>query len=162
MLVNTKERLIKKHYEELTNMLLVAEKSIIEAQKEANYHIGAMQSRYDTFKEEAQYLVDAQKIRCNELKSLIHKTSDLIKNISSIKPDNIKEGVCFTLTDGTDQKHFFIIPSGLGGVMNVNDRKYLCVSENAPVIKPFLGKKLNEYADDYEHPLENFYILEIL
>ena len=68
MLVNTKESLIKKHYEELTNMLLVAEKSISEAQKEANYHIGAMQSRYDTCKEEAQYLVDAQKIRCNELK----------------------------------------------------------------------------------------------
>ncbi|KZS22763.1 hypothetical protein BMY_0590 [Wohlfahrtiimonas chitiniclastica] len=30
---------------------------IKEAQEEANYHKGAMESRYDTFKEEAQYLV---------------------------------------------------------------------------------------------------------
>ena len=59
-------------------------------------------------------------------------------------------------------KTLFYYTQWLGGVMSVNDRKYLCVSENAPVIKPFLGKKLNEYADDYEHPLENFYILEIL
>ena len=38
-----------------------------EAQSEANSHVGAMESRYDTFKEEAQYLAAAHGKRIQDL-----------------------------------------------------------------------------------------------
>lgn len=46
--------------QELRRMCELAIAGAHEAQQEANYHIGAMESRYDTFKEEAQYLTEAQ------------------------------------------------------------------------------------------------------
>ncbi len=49
--------------QELRRMCELAIAGAHEAQQEANYHIGAMESRYDTFKEEAQYLTEAQKLR---------------------------------------------------------------------------------------------------
>lgn len=48
------------------------------AQKEANYHIGAMQSRYDTFKEEAQYLVEAQKRQIAELSAAQYELKHIL------------------------------------------------------------------------------------
>jgi hypothetical protein len=44
-----------------------AESARQDAQTEANYHVGAMQSRYDSFKEEAQYLAAGQTKRIFEL-----------------------------------------------------------------------------------------------
>ena len=55
-----KDQLLEDLQAELRRMLVVARVNAHEAQQEANYHIGAMESRYDTFKEEAQYLTEAQ------------------------------------------------------------------------------------------------------
>ena len=48
-------------------------KSAKEAQERANEAEGAMQSRYDTFKEEGQYLAAGLKIRLEEIKSDINQ-----------------------------------------------------------------------------------------
>jgi hypothetical protein len=162
MLIDIKLQLLKKHRNELVSMLEMAEKSILEAQIEANYHIGAMQSRYDTFKEEAQYLVDAQKIRRAELMLLIENYSNLIEKIVKMTFSSIRIGACFVISNEITEMSFFVVPSGLGGKIQFNNREYICVSENAPLIKPFIEKKIDDYADEVIHKLDDFVVVAIL
>lgn len=83
----TKTEIFQQLIERLTNMLDTARTEQEFAQQEANYHIGAMQSRYDTFKEEAQYLVEAQKRQIaelsaaqQELKSILATHSPMLRH----------------------------------------------------------------------------------
>lgn len=162
MLIDIKLQLLQKHHAELLSMLEMAEKSIVEAQIEANYHIGAMQSRYDTFKEEAQYLVDAQKIRRAELMLLINTYSTLIDKLAKITFSSIKTGACFVISNEVKEMRFFVVPSGLGGKIEFDNKEYTCVSENAPLIKPFIDKQIHDYADEVIHKLDDFVVIAIL
>ncbi len=53
-----KKQLVEFIIKDLDNKIHSYEDEMKKAQKEANSHIGAMESRYDTFKEEAQMLTD--------------------------------------------------------------------------------------------------------
>ena len=71
------ELLVKKYRQFVVN----AEKERAGAQFEANSHVGAMELRYDTFKEEAQYLAQAHLKRVYELESGVQKIEELIKTL---------------------------------------------------------------------------------
>lgn len=132
-------------------MLNQAKSAIIDAQAEANYHIGAMQSRYDTFKEEAQYLVAAQQIRVIDLEQKISQCDNLIIKLSNpnFKFNTIEMGAMFSVIDFNEnkRKYFFITPGGNGTVENINDTPILCVSIDAPIIKEYVGLSENDYPD---------------
>ena len=80
-----KIEIIKSIKIELLQMQAQTKLSISNAQAEANYHIGAMQSRYDTFKEEAQYLVAAQQIRLINIERDLYLCDEIIYKISKKK-----------------------------------------------------------------------------
>ena len=62
-----KKSILIKIKTEINTMIETAKESAKFYQEEANSHQGAMESRYDTFKEEAQYMVSGQQRRVNEL-----------------------------------------------------------------------------------------------
>lgn len=161
---NKKIELVKQHIDILDNMLFLTKKSIEESQEEANYHIGAMQSRYDTFKEEAQYLVDAQKIRLFELNEQYFTYKKLLDDLENKKISNEKLAVgnLCVLSNETDLLYFFILPMGLKGGVVHNNVEYTAISYQAPIISPFIGKEKLDYGDIEGHKLEDYFILDIL
>lgn len=122
--------------------------SISDAQAEANYHIGAMQSRYDTFKEEAQYLVAAQKLRLIDLEYNISQCNLLIEKILNTEFKEIESGAFFSVKSSTKRKYYFIIPIGGGKFEKINGVDALCVNVNAPIVKKYLGLKEGDELDD--------------
>ena len=152
MKVNTEKVVVLKKVKAiLVDMLNQAKSAIVDAQAEANYHIGAMQSRYDTFKEEAQYLVAAQQIRVIDLEQKISQCDNLIIKLNSpnFKFNTIEMGAMFSVIDfdGNKRRYFFITPGGNGIVENINNKPILCVSIDAPVIKAYVGLSENDYPD---------------
>lgn len=118
--------------------------SISNAQAEANYHIGAMQSRYDTFKEEAQYLVAAQQIRLINIERDLYLCDEIIYKISNKKYrfNNVELGALFVVASYTDEKYtktYFVTPKGTGVAHEFFGHQAICATPDAPIIKIFLG-----------------------
>ena len=135
----------------LVNMLTQARKSIDEAQAEANYHIGAMQSRYDTFKEEAQYLAAAHQIRSITLEDKIACCDSLIKKLSTgYRFESVEMGALFVIRSFEDddyRKAFFIVPKGTGSIEEIGGYDAMCINLDAPIIKPFIGLREGDEPD---------------
>ena len=102
------------------------ELTIKEAQKEANYHKGAMQSRYDTFKEEAQAKKDAylrqfqEKNKIMVLLNSIHKSG----NYTKIIPGAIVE---------TTLLNYFISAYIFDKPVNLDNKFFLPISIASPL-----------------------------
>jgi len=130
---------------QLLAMLEQATHAKNEAQTEANAHIGAMQSRYDTFKEEAQYLAAAQAIRLLRLENDIAACEHLEKRLR-LTPDYkfnvIETGAWFKVIAPSDKKYaqaFFIAPGAGGMLVDMGGIETLCVDSDAPIIKSYIG-----------------------
>lgn len=103
--------------QELRRMCELAIAGAHEAQQEANYHVGAMESRYDTFKEEAQYLTEAQKLRLLTLQGQLQECVRLHSLLAKQQRPNqhIQLGALITLLEeGQDRVQLFIAPASLG------------------------------------------------
>lgn len=141
--------------QKLLGMLNAAQESVRDSQSEANSHIGAMQSRYDTFKEEAQYLATAQKIRAIKLEGSIKECERLMERLSNdtLTYRKIEPGALAVIGDeGTPslEKYFLIVPDCAGEWVSIGGRQVLSVTPDAPVIKPFIGLEEGEYPEDFD------------
>lgn len=130
----------------LKSMIFQASSAAKEAQKEANYHIGAMQSRYDTFKEEAQYLAEAQKLRILTLKAKLTQSEELIKKFqSNLLNENVVVAlgslVCIEFEDG-EKISYFLVPDGTGQMVKIDMFQAICISPEAPIAIPMIGSRL--------------------
>ena len=129
------------------SMLETAERSREDAIEESKHHKGAMESRYDTFKEEAQYLMVAQDIRIAELNSTI---SVLTSQLSRLDVTCIRAGA-FALVGLEDelgeQTLYFILPTGGGVTCAVNDRKVITLNEASPLAQAIKGMAQDEEAE---------------
>lgn len=164
MLNNLKIKFLSEELDNLNEAILQTEKAIAESQSEANYHIGAMQSRYDTFKEEAQYLVDAHKLRLIELNMYKSNCNQLLRQYQN----NIEFGsklslgnLCI-LNNDIHRYYFFILPISSKRKFNYLGNNYSVVSNNAPIILPFMYKGIGDFCDVESHFLEDYYIEDIL
>ena len=127
-----------------------AEKSVRDFQEEANYHKGAMESRYDTFKEEAQYMVDANKERLISLSAYLTRTKQLIEIIKNhdLTENVISLGKCFEIQRDQTIKHFFVVPFANIPNCTINNKQYILIGSSSPVYKIFKGLKVNDFSDD--------------
>ncbi|MQT53760.1 hypothetical protein [Pseudomonas sp. FSL R10-2398] len=151
--------------EKLLSMLSAAQESVRFSQSEANFHIGAMQSRYDTFKEEAQYLATAQKIRSFKLEESIRDCEKLIERLSSntLVFSAVEPGALVVIGDDNQpgvERCFLIVPACAGDKISIGGKQVLCVTPDAPVIKPFIGLVKGDYPDiiECDRPLDSSYI----
>ena len=147
----------------LEQNLVVAKKERDVAQQEANSHIGAMESRYDTFKEEAQYLVSACNRQIEALNMDIANLSSFIINSSLLieKSSKISVGSFVKIID--DEKVFciFILPVGGGLETEIDGEKVKILTVKAPMIKAILGKTCGEVSFDVDSKKRTIRILEI-
>lgn len=122
------------------DMLATAEESRKNAIEESRYHKGAMESRYDTFKEEAQYLMTAQDVRIMELSSTVAVLESFLvrPNISSEKAK------IFSLVELEDEAghsaSYLILPAGGGITCTAQEKKVITINESSPLARALIGK----------------------
>ena len=132
----TKLDIIKGNLEELERQIQNAEQAAQEAQKDANGHIGAMESRYDTFKEEAQYM------SMGELRELWQKTKllydDLRKN--PLPCEHVSVGSLVTLVDEDDtEMSFLLLFYGTAQKIRCNGKMTTIISVVSPIAASIMG-----------------------
>jgi hypothetical protein len=123
---------IKKQLLELVKKILHRKisdfkKAMDSAQHDANQHKGAMESRYDTFKEEAQALRDGFALQ-------LQRTSDTLAAIEQIELKR-STGVDSGAIIVTSEESYFVSTGLIDEPLEVNGVQYECVSPTAPVIQ---------------------------
>jgi len=116
-----------------------------EFQIEANCHKGAMQSRHDTFKEEAQYNVDIHNGKISSLK----QEKALLAEMSA-RPVNNNMFSVITVTNDVSSVELFISPVLGGEKIKIDGKEYSIATPKSPI-----GSKIIDAAVDYEFNLNN-------
>lgn len=128
-------------------MLATAKEGRKNAIEESQYHKGAMESRYDTFKEEAQYLMVAQDARIAELNSTIAVLKPLLEQQGTL---NTKVGV-FSLVELEDDTgstaSYLILPAGGGISFTLKEKTVTTLNEASPLARAIYGKSEGDEAE---------------
>jgi transcription elongation GreA/GreB family factor len=128
-------------------MLETAERSRNDAIEESKHHKGAMESRYDTFKEEAQYLMVAQDLRIAELHSTVSLLSSQLSRLDVVC---VRAGafVLVGLEDESGEQAFYLIlPTGGGVTCIVGEMKVTTINEASPLAEAIKGLAQDEEAE---------------
>ncbi len=105
------------------------------AQQEANAHKGAMASRYDTFKEEAQYLRGGYEKQLKEaLEDLALLKQIELKYNQRIELGAVVETVETTGDGNISQNSYFISMSLPVDPLLKHGKRYHCISYSSPII----------------------------
>lgn len=116
-----------------------AERGRLDAVEESKAHKGAMESRYDTFKEEAQYLAGGYNARLLELGKILVA----LRSISD-SPPTIINGCVYAiieaknLDDGLIIK-YFLLPAGGGDIYEADGEKVTVLNLGTPMARAFIG-----------------------
>jgi transcription elongation GreA/GreB family factor len=116
------------------------------AQTEANSHIGRMESRYDTFKQEAQYEVEAHESRILKYKDGIDRIQALLADASILNPNpTIQIGSGIKLQFATGEEKFYILaPTGGGVTITEGNNSIFVLTPNSPLGKQLIGLKIGD------------------
>ncbi len=110
-----------------------------DAQERANEAEGAMLSRYDTFKEEGQYLAGGLMIRYRELKNSVAVLEELLKQDSFSDHARIRHcSYIEVVFDDGRESQFFMTPV-MGGEVLFNN--ITIITPSAPVGQGLMGKE---------------------
>ena len=128
--------------EELKRMAVRATEEQQEAQSEANSHVGAMASRYDTFKEEAQYLAAGHQLRVTQLRTGVNECTALLKAVELRGPDEyVAMGSLVHIVDEDGEERWYLVAPAGGGTKITQDQVTMTVIGGAsPVAKMLMGK----------------------
>ncbi len=133
--IEIKKKIIEFIRLELEKRIDFLKKVIDDAQKEAAAHKGRMESRYDTFKEEAQARRDAYK------KQLFNIQKSL--SIINVMPIKINRRYSVGSVIETNENNYFISIGALDTI-NINGQKYLSISPGSPIGQIFSQKKTGD------------------
>ena len=121
-----------------------AERARQDSQDEANRHVGRMQSRYDTFKEEAQQMAAAHELRKVELGRSLSIIRSFLTDLNTLQTGGaIKVGsvVILESLDGQKQKRVALAPVGGGIKISLGaDDEITVITSSAPLGQKLLGK----------------------
>ena len=136
---NIKTVILDRIIEEVNVQIKNMEQGRLGAIEESKAHKGAMVSRYDTFKEEAQYLAGGYNARSLELCEI----ASTLKSLKDYPPTVIKGSVYAIIEvknrdDGSVAK-YFLLPSGGGNTYEVADEKITALNVRAPMARAFIG-----------------------
>jgi transcription elongation GreA/GreB family factor len=147
-IINIKINLIENCRSLLIKRIDILKKNIDQAQNEANQHKGAMQSRYDTFKEEAQYLKGGYE---KPLEGTLVDLS-LLNSIPFDKMDIVQFGSILKTSEKSNQKQleekrYFIFASISNEPISVDNYQFICISPNSPLGQALIGFEIGEQVD---------------
>lgn len=134
-----KDRLLEKR--------LLYEAEMLAAQEEANYHKVAMESRYDTFKEEAQALKDGLAKQHSEVVSALSKIAIVeysMKEGANLSTKARVGSIVKLLENGnTDSIFNYCIFVNVGTVV-VGDVEYITIGADSPLGKALIGHEVGD------------------
>jgi len=131
-----KWRLIEICKNEIKLRIALNEKFMKEEQEIANQYKGAMESRYDTFKEEAQARKDAYAMQIDKLLKL---NSELFL----IKIDNPEEAEYGAVVE-TNRMNYFIFYFLFDEPLKIDKKDYCIISLESPIGIALKNKKRND------------------
>jgi len=140
-----KEQLIVICKASINTRIAFLRSAIAKTQEEANEYKGAMESRYDTFKEEAQYLKGGYE---KHLETALSELS-LLNQISPINLGSVQFGaIVKTLYRGKNGEiinvNYFIAASISNEPIEVQNEKYICISPPSPLSRALKGKEIGD------------------
>ena len=118
---------------EIQNQMLQQKQAMDDAQEEANAHKGAMESRYDTFKEEAQRKKDAHAKQYHQLMIL----DSALGNVTLDEHNEVKFGSVVE----TEETNYFLFAYIFNDLIELNNKKFLSINLMSPLGKAMNGKK---------------------
>lgn len=111
-------------------------------QQEANSHVGAMVSRYDTFKEEAQMRRDGFAVELEKTRRLL----DALRSLPAVPHEWVRAGSVVEAVDvHSGVRHrFFVFPAFSHEPVEVDGLAYVLLSLQAPLGRAFAGRRAGE------------------
>jgi transcription elongation GreA/GreB family factor len=155
-----KENLLKIIIKDYEKKLEYYKSSMDDSQKEANMHKGAMESRYDTFKEEAQMLKDGFAKQYQQINEILKILSSYKYNILNKKFNKVLPGtVVKCLINEDEEKFFFIIKGIFLNEYKFNNIKITTLNSDTPFAKKLLNLEKDDEVKFNEDIIE---IIEII
>lgn len=135
-----KSKLLDLVIADIEKQIETAEQGRKDAVEESKAHKGAMASRYDTFKEEAQYLAGGFAARIQELTTLLIALKSMRARLAA--NSKVSGGAIVEVEDidtGVKTK-YFLLPAGGGHVYEVSGEQYSTLTIQAPLAHSLFGK----------------------
>ena len=146
-MTDIKSKLLDMAISDIEKQIETAERGRQDSIEESKAHKGAMASRYDTFKEEAQYLAGGFAARIQELTPLLA----ILKSMRMRVPANsrISGGAIVEVEDADTgvRSKYFILPAGGGNTYEVDGEKYSTLTLQAPLARTLFGKTEGDEAE---------------
>lgn len=133
--LETKKRLLQECTKTLNAQIKAAKDAMDEAQESANEHQGAMEDKFESFRENCQIQRD---MYARQLDELI-RTLSILRNINATKTN--KE-VSMGAVVQTELQNYFIGVSL--GVIKIDDESYFAISGMSPLYKVMAGRTSDE------------------
>jgi len=142
-----KSKLLDLAISDIESQIETAERGRQDSIEESKAHKGAMASRYDTFKEEAQYLAGGFAARIQELTPLLAILKSMRMRISA--NSKISGGAIVEVEDADTgvRLKYFILPAGGGNMYEVDGEKYSTLTLQAPLARALFGKTEGDEAE---------------
>lgn len=141
-MIKLKKQLVDMVVARLNVLLENAARSKEVARQDNEEAEGAMQTRFGTAKEEAEYAMEGQaKIVTDTLTSI-----DALERLKAIlrEDDVVQVGSVVQVVSEEDETvliWYFIVPGGAGEEYEINEVRYIAVNYKAPVGKALMGKE---------------------
>ena len=129
--LETKKRLLQESIHILNAQISAAKEAMDEAQNSANEHDGAMEDKFESFRENCQIQRDMYARQLDELIS----TMALLRRINATK---LNHDVSLGAVVHTNLQNYFIGVSL--GEIKVDDESYFAISGMSPIFKAMAGK----------------------
>lgn len=128
----------------LRSMIEEARAAREESERESRSHIGAAESRYDTFKEEAQVLAGGHGKRELDLKDQLARIRSILTEGHVLSPATmVQMGAIVRVRDlGKEEEfHYLIVSVGGGLELALDDTKFYSLSFSSPLGRVLLRKE---------------------
>lgn len=144
---SVKETLLDLAIADIEEQIEVAERGRRDAIDESKAHKGAMASRYDTFKEEAQYLAGGLAARIQELSSQLAALKSMQMRLAA--NSKVSGGAIVEVedVDMSAKTKYFLLPAGGGNMYKVGGEQYLILTIQAPLARTLFGKTDGDEAE---------------
>ena len=139
-----KTQIIDLLIERLQKMIGTAEADRAFHQEEAQHHVGAMDSRYDTFKEEAQYMATGQEARIASLRTDVTVLKNLRRASAAVQPGHqtVQVGSIVTVVgEQAEERTYCVLPAGGGQKLSLGGRHYTSLTPQSLFGRALRGKE---------------------
>lgn len=138
-MANAKNIIIENIITSVEKQIKTAEQGRKDAMEEFKFHKGVMDSRYDTFKQEAEFLTGAYDKRLVELQKMLQTLRTL-----KADPPNIVRCSMYSIIEIKDLDDdsvfkYFLLPVGGGGAYEINGEKIVILSAGTSLAQALIG-----------------------